>query len=684
MEAEDERMRRSFDLGEEITRGRNRERTGKSSTIPSKPKQETKSLNPNPPPLVKKSEEGTVKKEIFVIKHRKSHEVERRSEEEKAAEVAEPVRSGGISSGSGKEDGIVVSAPVRTSSCTKEEVDAILIQCGRLSRSSSTGKAAFSGSIGSSTKKYSGSKRSYDFDNENGGENPEEENVEGETERLHRHRQRQRQPRGSASPSSSSRRRTPSREREQATQQQQQRSGSRERGSSNGGGGRRVSRSPGRRSESPITVASGNGNGRPGKMVSVPATVSSLAMDKSIDAGEPISAAAVKRIQVKRNVGMSGADGSRTAASPRARSPARTSARVSNENQPVSLSRSNSRKAEHSPYRRNPLSEIDTNVVIEPGTKPAKNTTLSQVQKMNGDNISNGKVQGSGNKLSCKEQQVIMEEAKAVQGLGGNVAVNVVVPGSESLKPQGVTRSRSSRLSRDLDINPEALLNSNSNQNYTALLLEDIQNFHQKNTPNAPAFSLPACVTKACSILEAVADLNSTTSSNLTNAFSEDRRRNFTSEQFVKNDNGVNPPGKKRSGAKDPFMESEVAVGDDLMEPSIHKYVTMRRGNVEGGDTEDQESSGSNSFVSGQPHWLSPASWEPNSGDSTSRSYYSRDDNRSPLGFQRNAVSEPSHEMDEGKRRLAAKKRDLENQQTGIGHGKVGSRGLHVSPMATS
>lgn len=368
------------------------------SAVPSNPKQEIKPLNLQ----VKKSEEGTVKKEIFIIKHRKSHEVERRSEEEKGeskkcSEVSEPVRSGAISSGSnGKEDGIVVSAPVRTSSCTKEEVDAILIQCGRLSRSSSTGKAAFSGSVGSSdnntgslqrTKKYSGSKRSYDFDNENGGENPEDNvvdgEVDGETERLHRHRQRQRQPRGSASPSSShSRRRTPSRERDQATQQQ--RSGSRERASSNGGG-RRVSRSPGRRSESPITVssnggganlASGNGNGRPGKMVSVPATVSSLAMDKSIDAGEPISAAAVKRIQVKRNVG---ADGSRTAASPRARSPARTSAKVSNENQPISLSRNNSRKAEHSPYRRNPLSEIDTNVVIEPGTKAAKNPTLSQV-----------------------------------------------------------------------------------------------------------------------------------------------------------------------------------------------------------------------------------------------------------------------------------------------------------------
>ncbi|VFQ88169.1 unnamed protein product [Cuscuta campestris] len=635
-------------------------------------RQETKS----PDLETKKPEEGAVKKEIFFIKHRRSHEIERRSvdgkddskKEANNSEVSEPaVKNPSISSGLN-----VVSAPVRTSSCTKEEVDAILIQCGRLSRSPSRGKtaASISGSVGSSsennigslqmTKKYSVSKRSFDFDKENGSREEDVEAGGGETERLHR--QRHRQPRSSLSPSSSrSRRRTQSREREQGAQQQ--RSGSRERSGSNG---RRVSRSPGKRSESPNTVTSGNGN-RPGKMVHVPATV---AMDKSID-GENILA--VKRIQVKRNVGGSGCDGSRNAsapvvvvaASPRARSPAQNQ-------QPPSLSRNNSRKAEQSPYRRNPLGEIDTNVVIEPSAtnKPAK-THTSQVQKINGDNISGVKValQGassnkfiSNNKGKDEEEQLIMEEEHKVVG-GNGAAVNVIAPaGPENIKT--VTRCRSSRLSRDLDINPESLLsNSNSNQNYTALLLEDIQNFHQKNTPNTTsAFSLPACVTKACSILDAVADLNSST----TNAFSEDRRKNFASEQFVK---------KKSLGVKDPFVESEVVVvgGDDLMEPSIHKYVTLRRGNVEeeeeGGDGEDQESSGSNSFVGGSqpPYWLSSSSssWEPNSSDSTSRSY-SRDDNRVPLGlgFQRRAVSEPSHDiMGEGKRRLAAKK----NQQIGGG-----------------
>ena len=59
-------------------------------------------------------------------------------------------------------NGVVMSAaPVRTSSCTKEEVDAILIQCGRLSRSSS-GKGG--PGVSTPSKKYSGSNRSYDFD----------------------------------------------------------------------------------------------------------------------------------------------------------------------------------------------------------------------------------------------------------------------------------------------------------------------------------------------------------------------------------------------------------------------------------------------------------------------------------------------------------------------------------------
>lgn len=289
-------------------------------------------LKPEIQPEKKKAEEETVvKKEIFIIKHRRSHEVER----QKSDEEAEFVEKGkDASSSNGAESGGGGGAPVRTSSCTKEEVDAILIQCGRLSRSSSTGKAALSSENGG--RKYSGSKRSYDFDHENG----KSDVIDGDDDAVARERENRRRERRQ----SQGRRRTPSREREK-DHGSQQRSGSRERG-----GGRRVSRSPGRRSESPITTtgsaanSSSNANARPGKMVSVPATVSG---------GAEATTTAVKRIQVKRNVGGD---------SPRARSPAR--ARASNE-QPMSLSRSNSRKAEISPYRRNPLAEIDTNIISQ-------------------------------------------------------------------------------------------------------------------------------------------------------------------------------------------------------------------------------------------------------------------------------------------------------------------------------
>ncbi|KAI3462236.1 hypothetical protein Pfo_031114 [Paulownia fortunei] len=682
---------------------------------------------PNPPEKLKsesqlekkKTEEETVvKKEIFIIKHRKSHEVERqRSDEEKgevkkAEEVVEKGKNvsatngldGGLGNGSGIM-GVGGGAPVRTSSCTKEEVDAILIQCGRLSRSSSTGKAGLSSENGG--RKYSGSKRSYDFDNENGksdGNNVVDGDADAVTrERENRRRERHRQSQG--------RRRTPSREREK-DQAGQQRSGSRERCGS--GGGRRVSRSPGRRSESPIsTTCSGansnssaaNANSRPGKMVSVPATVSSLAMDKSTNAGggaEPNSTA-VKRIQVKRNVGGDGAVGTRTAASPRARSPARVRAANENQNvnssqnqqQPQSLSRSNSRKAEHSPYRRNPLSEIDTNIISQaPIQKPNADNRIVQgaenrinSSKLESNNLAN---------VNCKnqEQQLMAEETKGPYGIAGHVALNVISSGPENLKTHAVTRSRSSRLSRDLDINPETLSNPNVSSSYTALLLEDIQNFHQKNTPPA-AFSLPPCVTKACSILEAVADLNSSTGSNLSSTFSEDQRRNPITEQMNKsNDNkkpssAVNPVRKTKPEIRDPILESEVVANDDLMEPSFHKYVTVRRGTTGGEDLEEQESSGSNSYVGSQQPWVSSSSWEPNSAESTDRwtsssRSVSRQNDVSPVGFQRHAISESGRGVEEGGKRLSAKKRDSDHQQNGIGRSRIGTRGSHMAPAATA
>ncbi|KAL3525108.1 hypothetical protein ACH5RR_013480 [Cinchona calisaya] len=606
--------------------------------------------------------------------------------------------------------GIFVAAPVRTSSCTKEEVDAILIQCGRLSRSSSTGKAAnLSGSCGSggesnsginphsshSGRNYSGSKRSYDFDNENGSDGRDGDKIHDDNvvvgggddgneivgEQSHRHRQRHRQSRTVGSPSKG-RRRTLSREREQQEQGQgqQPRSGSsRERGNNSGNGsGRRVSRSPGRRSESPISTTtsngvvnsslSGNGN-RPRKMVSVPATVSSLVTDESNNAGgggnETISASAVKRIQVKRNV-TGGADAAvcvRTAASPRARSPARGNVKVLNENQnhhqqTVSLSRSNSRKAEHSPFRRNPLSEIDTNVIIEqvalPGIKAANNILPQALNQKPNSDYSKFVVQGTDYKMSDSKQS-------AHQAVTSNAALNMDDSGPECLKPLAITRSRSSRLSRDLDINPEML--SNTSPSYTALLLEDIQNFHQKT--NTPAITLPPCLSKACTILEAVANLNSTSS---------DKRRIPTVEQFNKlYDNasfGVHPDGCKGLQTKDLFVQSQVVGSDNIMEPSFHKYVTVGRG---GEDMEEQESSGSNSFVGGQHYWNSPSSWEPKSADSTNDCWTSSRSNN----------IRDAEEV--ARRRLSEKKRDSDQQQNnGIGRGRIASRGIHSVPTVTA
>ncbi|CAK7337344.1 unnamed protein product [Dovyalis caffra] len=269
------------------------------------------------------------------------------------------------------------------------------------------------------------------------------------------------------------------------------------------------------------------------------------------------------------------------------------------------------------------------------------------------------------NKIS-KEQQM-MEEANGQPP----VTTNVVDSGVESLKPQALTRSRSARRSRDLDLNPETLLNPTPS--YTALLLEDIQNFHQKNTP--PPFSLPACVTKACSILEAVADLNSTTSSNLSCGFSDDRRSPPTVA-------AVNHVGKKLPEAKDPFVESEVLGSDDLMEPSFHKYVTMRRGGTLcGEDMDGQESSGSNSFVGGSQQHLgfSTSSWEPNSADSTdrwnSRSNMRDDDEKSPLGFQKHGLSETGRDVEQARRAFSG-------QRTGIGRGRSGtSKNFHATPL---
>ncbi|OMO92448.1 hypothetical protein CCACVL1_06853 [Corchorus capsularis] len=574
----------------------------------------------------RQEEESLVKKEIFVIKHRKSNERDRQSPPPNALE------NESASSASG-EGGICNNTAVRTSSCTKEEVDAILIQCGRLSRSNSSGKTS------SCSRKYSGSKRSYDFDNENdiGAASAEcGSRKKGNDGFCDDERPRHRQSSRSCSSQAQGRRRTPSREREQ----QLQRSGSRERGSSNGG--RRVSRSPGRRSEGGLgsnaaANATNTNSNRPGKMVSVPATVSS---NNGVGGGgieaATSTANAIKRISVKRNAACDAAVGvgvgSRSAASPRSQSPARTNPNPNSNQQQPTLSRSSSRKAEHSPYRRNPLSEIDPNSLAYPQSAANKTSCClnkgSTNQKLNVEMNNKVIVQVQGANIKAGSIDTAAKEPPITGVEEVKTHPPITATGVENLKPQTLTRSRSSRRSRsrDLDLNPETLLNSVPSS-YTTLLLEDIQNFHQTN--NTPSFSLPPCVTKACSILEAVADLNSTTNSNLSSAFSRDE-------------------SSKMLETRHPFVESEVVGTDDLMEPSFHKYVTVRRGGTLGGsEMEEQESSGSNSFVGcGQhQHWgISCSSWEPNSADSTdrwtSKTKSKQEDHSVVLGLQRQALGD--------------------------------------------
>jgi hypothetical protein len=212
---------------------------------------------------------------------------------------------------------VIPSAPARTSSCTKDEVDAILIQCGRLSRSSSSGTGRTpsreTGGEGSHhRRRRSGSKRSYDFDQERKAAADGDEEGDWEIRPVSR-----------PSP-------------------QRKRSGSQER-SGGGSGSRRASRSPGRRGEGGVDRA--RQQQQPGKMVSVPA----------------------------REKGR--------APSPRSSSPARMAV-AANENAcgvapAAALSRSSSRKAEQSPYRRNPMAEIDENTLRNNNGKPHKVTVKS-------------------------------------------------------------------------------------------------------------------------------------------------------------------------------------------------------------------------------------------------------------------------------------------------------------------
>ncbi|KAF8768829.1 hypothetical protein HU200_007392 [Digitaria exilis] len=472
---------------------------------------------------------------------------------------------------------VVPSAPVRTSSCTKDEVDAILIQCGRLSRSSSgTGRAA-SSETGGHRRRRSESKRSYDFDQDarSGGADEDWERQGAAVSRPSPHR---------GSP-------------------QRKRSGSRERtGGGGGSGSRRASRSPGRRTDGAAgsAAAAGSVGGerarqqQPGKMVSVPAREKGRA---------PSPAAAA-------------ASGKRCA-SPRSSSPARMV--VGNENvvcglvtgPTPALSRSSSRKAEQSPYRRNPMAELDENSLrnnsnhnAKPQKKSIENAIAATPKKKNTERGKESTVAPSCRSGMEKKTEITTEEdatvvaaseTRAPSSKSANRTASVV---AESLSQrQPVCRSR--RASRDFDQNPGGSYT-------TTQLLEDIHSYHQQSTtsiavpattPATPSFSLPACVAKACSIVEAVADLNSTSSENRTYEYEP----GFSADD----------KGSVNAGSVEPSAAATTA----------RKHAQPAR--EFRAEAEPQESAGSNSVVSGQP-WT--PSWEPTSVESTERTWSTGDE----------------------------------------------------------
>ncbi|BAS90187.1 uncharacterized protein At1g65710 [Oryza sativa Japonica Group] len=512
---------------------------------------------------------------------------------------------------------VVSRVPVRTSSCTKEEVDAILIQCGRLSRSSSSSGKVASGEGGGGHRRYSGSKRSYDFDRERrgGGGGGVDDDCDWERQ-------------GAAVSRPSPRRRTPERKR----------SGSHER--SGGSGSRRVSRSPGRRADSVPATASGERASRqqPGKMVSVPAREKGRAPS-------PVPAASGKRYP-----------------SPRSNSPARAGA-AGNENAAAqlahgpSLSRSSSRKAEHSPYRRNPMAELDENTLgnhhsCNNNGRPQKKPTESGgalPQKV----AEWAKDQVAASRTAAKEKQEIVEVPVASSDTKGGNSGRMKATHSVSIVAESVVNQKgrsSRRSSHDFD---------NNGNSYASLLLEDIQNYHQQSTGSAaapaPAFSLPACVSKACSILEAVADLNSSSSEN--KSFELDRSANDKCSA-----NGRYGDGKVAGGGT-LVVESEVVVKDDLMEPSLHKYVSVR--DIRG-EAEPQESAGSNSFAGNA--WT--PSWEPSSVDSTDRTWTASQSNNGDEVEQLSSGAVSPLELSwQGKQKLPSQ------EPSGGGRSRVGPTG---------
>ncbi|KAL4585583.1 hypothetical protein LXL04_010206 [Taraxacum kok-saghyz] len=116
---------------------------------------------------------------IRTIKHRISHEIDRHEDEDDPTALnPSSIAGDGQSRNSG-------GSRTRTSSCTKEEVDAILIQCGRFSRSNSAGSQN-----PNRRRRYLRSNTSYDFDLDTSLKNDDGDDENDEAmNNHHRHRE---------------------------------------------------------------------------------------------------------------------------------------------------------------------------------------------------------------------------------------------------------------------------------------------------------------------------------------------------------------------------------------------------------------------------------------------------------------------------------------------------------------
>ncbi|KAJ0968938.1 hypothetical protein J5N97_021815 [Dioscorea zingiberensis] len=290
-------------------------------------------------------------------------------------------------------------------SCNKEEIDAILIQCGRLSRSSS-GKA--SNEAGGRARK-----RSYDFDD-----------VEFEKQVSR----------------PSPRRRTPGRERSRSRE-----------------GGRRLSRSPGHRSDN--TSAANSKQQQPVRMVYVPPSLKGVT---------PLNAIANKRCASPR----------------RSQSPINTSRASIDYSQtpsrriPMADIDVNARRGEEGPTPRNQTFKCRE---AEGRRKPSSHSQYLQSQRsgessrlgrkadVRSNNVFTDRVRDQLMRCRTREQQLLGSEIVKEEAGEEKDKAKSTVEASRSM----ARRSSSRRSSCDLD------------QSYAALILEDIENYHQQKVAHS-------------------------------------------------------------------------------------------------------------------------------------------------------------------------------------------------------